>query len=321
MEHYLDFEKPVMEVAARIRELRETLAKGGIGGDNSKELDRLHMKEKRALRQLYRNLTPWQRTQVARHPDRPHAIDYIENLITDFQPLAGDRAFADDKTMLAGIGTFAGQSVVVLGTEKGRKTAERVKYNFGMPKPEGYRKARRIMQMADRFKLPLITFVDTPGAFPGIDAEARGQAEAIAACIQTLLEVEVPVISVITGEGGSGGALAIAVADRVIMLENSIYSVISPEGCASILWRDRTAAEKAADALNLTAKRLVELGVADEMLREPVGGAHRDKALTFKRVEEAVTAALKDVQKAGGNYCARRRERFLAMTGEYGQAS
>lgn len=316
-EHYFDFEKPILEVVSRIKEL------DSLKGENrdlpeknlEDELDRLHVKEKTVTRRLYRNLTPWQKVQVARHPNRPHASDYIKNLISDFVPLAGDRRFSEDKAMIAGIGRFKGQSVAVLGIDKGKTTRQRVECSFGMPKPEGYRKAERIMEMANKFGLPLITFIDTPGAFPGVEAEARGQSEAIASCIEKLLTLDVPVISTITGEGGSGGALAIAVADRVMILEHSIYSVISPEGCASILWRDAGSAEQAATALKITSDDLSKMGVVDKVILEPVGAAHRDTALMYKRVATAVEESLKEVEGDKGKHVKNRRQKFLALTG------
>jgi acetyl-CoA carboxylase carboxyl transferase subunit alpha len=314
MTHFLDFESSIMEVHARIEQLRrEQVENKRSESDFAAEIDRLEIKEKRVTRLLYRNLDAWQKTQVARHPDRPHASQYVHALVTDFTPLAGDRSFAEDKAMLAGIGRFNGQPVCVLGTEKGATTQTRVAHNFGMPRPEGYRKAKRIMELADKFGLPLLTFVDTPGAFPGVDAEARGQAEAIAACIAAAMRVNVPVVSTVIGEGGSGGALAIAVADRVLMLEHSIYSVISPEGCASILWRDKASARDAAKALRLTAQDLHTLKVIDEIIREPVGGAHRDPTLAIARVGKAVAAQLADLTSAKGGLAKSRRNRFLAL--------
>ena len=314
---YLEFEQEALAVQQRITQLRkEGEAQGDKGSERlNRELLRLHIKEKRILRQLYRNLTPWQRTLVARHPRRPHAKAYVSNLLTDFVPLAGDRCFAEDPAMVAGLANFGALRVAVLGIEKGSTTQERVKYNFGMPKPEGYRKAERVMRMAQRFGLPLITFVDTPGAFPGVEAEARGQAEAIASCLETLLAIDVPVVTVITGEGGSGGALAISVADRVLMLENSVYSVISPEGCASILWRDSKSAPDAADALKLTAPHLQGLKVIDGVIKEPVGGAHRDQGLTFRRVHKALEEQFESLRRQtnSGPRRYQRREKFLAM--------
>ena len=265
------------------------------------------------MRRLYRNLTPWQKVQVSRHPNRPHAKDYIHHLITDFVPLAGDRLYAEDEAMQSGIGKFLGKSVVVLGIEKGKNTADRVKHNFGMPKPEGYRKAQRLMDMAEKFGLPVVTFVDTPGAFPGVEAEERGQSEAIASCIEKLLTLNVPVVSVVTGEGGSGGALAVAVADKVLMLEHSIYSVISPEGCASILWRDARSASTAAQALKLTSTDLKKLGIIDGIIKEPVGGAQRDYTLTMKRVSAEIAKCLNEIEKAGASKQSR-RAKFIALT-------
>ena len=269
----LDFEKKINEIEEKIKMLN-TLAKDS-DVDIGKELNRLQLKLEKQIKQSYANLTPWQRVQIARHPERPQCLDYIKGLIEDFVPLSGDRLFADDATMIGGIGRFKGISVVVLGQEKGRDLETRVKYNFGMAKPEGYRKAQRLMSLADKFNLPVICFVDTDGAYPGIESEARGQAEAIASSIQKCLQIKVPLISVVIGMGGSGGAIAIAAANRVLMLENSIYSVISPEGCASILWRSGDKARDAAEALKLTAQDLKALNVIDEIIPEPEGGAHQ----------------------------------------------
>lgn len=315
-EHFLEFEAPLQDIQKRINEMRslEGTTESELPVKNLKEeLNRLHIKEKSVMRRLYRNLSPWQKVQVSRHPNRPHAKDYIHYLIEDFVPLAGDRLYAEDEAMQSGIGTFLGKSVVILGIEKGKNTTERVKHNFGMPKPEGYRKAQRLMDMAEKFKLPIITFVDTPGAFPGVEAEERGQSEAIASCIEKLLNLNVPVVSIITGEGGSGGALAIAVADKVLMLEHSIYSVISPEGCASILWRDAKSASTAAEALKLTSKDLEKFGVIDGIVKEPVGGAQRDYDLTMKRVSAEIAKSLSEIEKDGASK-ASRRQKFIQLT-------
>ena len=278
------------------------------------EVSRLTSVADKQLRTTYARLTPWQKTQVARHPDRPKAQDYIEQLITEFTPLAGDRAFADDAAVLGGIGRFRGRPVMVLGTEKGTDTDSRVKHNFGMARPEGYRKARRLVELAGRFNMPVLTFVDTSGAFPGIDAEARGQAEAIARAIEACLEAPVPIIATIIGEGGSGGAIAFAAGDRILMLEHAIYSVISPEGCASILWRDATQASVAAEALRLTAEDLLRLKLIDQIVAEPLGGAQRDKHATLHSVDQAIHDALDSLNGIdAATLHNHRREKFLAM--------
>ncbi len=312
MRHFLDFEKSIAELEGKIEELRRMSEPDGI--NIADEVVRLTTVADRQLRTTYARLTPWQKTQVARHPDRPKAGDYIRTLITGFTPLAGDRAFADDAAVLGGIGRFNGRSVVVLGTEKGTDTESRVKHNFGSARPEGYRKARRLVELAGRFGMPVLTFVDTSGAFPGIDAEARGQAEAIARSIEACLEAPVPIIATIIGEGGSGGAIALASGDRILMLEHAIYSVISPEGCASILWRDAAQASVAAEALRLTAEDLLRLKLIDRIVAEPLGGAQRDKQATM----EAVGVAIQDALTALADLDAvtlrtRRREKFLAM--------
>src|ERR1700761_9469923 len=276
MRHYLDFEKPVAELEGKIEELRRMSEPDGI--NIAEEVSRLTAVADRQLRATYAKLTPWQKTLVARHPDRPKAMDYIRALISDFTPLAGDRAFADDAAVLGGLGRFRGRAVMVLGTEKGADTESRVKHNFGMARPEGYRKARRLVELAGRFALPVLTFVDTSGAFPGIEAEARGQAEAIARSIEAFLEAPVPIVATVVGEGGSGGAMALAAGDRILMLEYAIYAVASPEGCASILWRDAAQAADAAEALRLTAEDLLRLKLIDQIVAEPLGGAQRDKA-------------------------------------------
>lgn len=314
---FLDFEKPLLEIVSRMEDLQAAQENGTITAEKNipAELDRLGIRLARVTRLLYRNLTPVQKVQVARHPERPQGSDYIQALITDFVALEGDRRFGADKAITGGIGRFLGTTpCVVLAIDKGKNTQDRLTRNFGMPKPEGYRKAQRLMHLADRLKLPLITFVDTPGAYPGIDAEERGQAEAIAMCLETLLELTVPVVSVITGEGGSGGALALAVANSVLMLEHSVYSVISPEGCAAILWKEATkdTIPLAADALKLTAKHLKEQHIIDGIIPEPVGGAQRDAALTTTRVGKAIAAQLKAL-KSVPHLSTHRRQRFLAL--------
>lgn len=312
MREFLDFEKPVAELESKIDELRKMQEPGSI--NIADEVARLTEKADRQLRATYAKLTAWQKAQVARHPSRPHALDYIAGLIEGFTPLAGDRAYADDLAVVGGLGRFHGRSVVVLGTERGSDTDSRVRHNFGMARPEGYRKARRLVELAGRFGLPLLTFVDTAGAFPGIDAEARGQAEAIARSIEACLDAPVPVIATIIGEGGSGGAIALAAGDQVLMLEHAIYSVISPEGCASILWRDAGQAAAAAEALRLTAEDLKGLRLIDRIVPEPLGGAHRAPAETIAAVGEAVREALAPLLTLdGATLRARRRERFLAM--------
>ena len=312
MHNYLDFEKPIAELEGKIEELRHLSGSGEV--NIAEEVTKLQSKVDKLLAQTYAKLDPWQKAQVARHHDRPHAIDYIEALITDFTPLAGDRAFADDQAIVGGLGRFDGNSVVVIGTEKGSGTENRVKHNFGMARPEGYRKAQRLMALAERFKLPVITFVDTPGAYPGVDAEARGQAEAIARSIEVCLGLNVPLISIIIGEGGSGGAIALATANKVLMLEHSIYSVISPEGCASILWRDGDQAKEAATALKITAQDLAVLGIIDDVIIEPIGGAHRERQIAMENVAVAVTSALAELAELDpGVLKQARREKFLEM--------
>jgi acetyl-CoA carboxylase carboxyl transferase subunit alpha len=312
MRHFLDFEKPIAELEGKIEELRRMSEPDGI--NIADEVARLTTVADRQLRTTYSRLTPWQKTQVARHPDRPKAKDYIDSLITEFTPLAGDRAFADDAAVLGGMGRFDGRPVMVLGTEKGTDTESRVKHNFGMARPEGYRKARRLVELAGRFGLPLLSFVDTSGAFPGIEAEARGQAEAIARSIEACLEAPVPIVATIIGEGGSGGAIALASGDRILMLEHAVYSVISPEGCASILWRDQAQAPLAAEALRLTAEDLLRLRLIDQVVAEPLGGAQRDKAATLKAVGTAIQDALASLTGLdGATLRGRRLEKFLAM--------
>jgi len=312
MRHYLDFEKPIAELEGKIDELRKMSEPDGI--NIADEVTRLVDKSDKQLRATYAKLTAWQKTQVARHPDRPQASDYVAQLITDFTPLAGDRAFGDDAAVIGGMGRFHGRSVVVLGTEKGRDTESRVAHNFGMARPEGYRKARRLIELAGRFGLPVLSFVDTSGAFPGIEAEARGQAEAIARSIEACLDAPVPVIATVIGEGGSGGAIALAAGDAVLMLEHSIYSVISPEGCAAILWKDAGQAAAAAEALRLTAEDLKRLRLIDAIVTEPLGGAHRDPQAAVAAVGEAVLAALRPLLDLDiATLLARRQDKFLEM--------
>jgi acetyl-CoA carboxylase carboxyl transferase subunit alpha len=312
MRHFLDFEKPIAELEGKIEELRRMSEPGGI--NIADEIVKLTEKADKQLRATYGKLTPWQKTLVARHPDRPKALDYIRHLITDFTPLAGDRAFAEDCAIVGGLGRFHGHSVVVLGTEKGADTESRIRHNFGSAKPEGYRKARRLIELAGQFRLPLLTFVDTSGAFPGIDAEARGQAEAIARSIEACLCAPVPIVATIIGEGGSGGAIALATGNRVLMLEHAIYSVISPEGCASILWRDAAEAPLAAEALKLTAADLRGLHLVDDIIPEPLGGAHRDPEPAVQAVGTAMLVQLTPLLGQHPDALrAQRREKFLAM--------
>jgi acetyl-CoA carboxylase carboxyl transferase subunit alpha len=312
MRNFLDFEKPIAELEAKIEELRHLSSSSEIS--IADEVGRLQGKIESQLRQTYGKLTAWQKCQVGRHPDRPHTLDYVSRLIDDFTPLAGDRKFAEDAAMIGGLGRFRGYTVVILGQEKGATTESRLRHNFGMPRPEGYRKAERLMRLAERFQVPVLTFVDTPGAYPGIDAEARGQAEAIARCLETCLSLKVPLVSVIIGEGGSGGAIAVAAGDRVLILEHAIYSVISPEGCASILWRNGDNAQVAAEALKLTAQDLLRFGVVDAIVPEPLGGAHRDPAAAIDATGEAIWSALADLLGRDSEaIIAGRRQRFLAI--------
>ena len=313
MRSYLDFEKPVAELEAKVEELR-AMGETGNAVAIGEEISRLESKASLALKELYADLTPWQKTQVARHPQRPHCLDYIAGLIGGFVPLAGDRKFGDDAAIVGGFGRFRGESVCIIGHEKGSDTESRLKHNFGMARPEGYRKAVRLMEMADRFEIPVISLVDTAGAYPGIGAEERGQAEAIARSTDTCLSLGVPNIAVILGEGGSGGAIAIATANRILMLEHAIYSVISPEGAASILWRDATKAQEAATGMKITAQDMVRFGVIDTVVPEPTGGAHRDPQAAIAFAGEAIATALAEMQGLDREAIRKqRREKFLAM--------
>ena len=311
--NYLDFEKPLAEIEGKAEELR-ALARANPAMDISKEAEALDRKSDSLLKDLYKSLTPWQKCQVARHPDRPHTKDYIEGLFTEFTPLAGDRSFADDHAVMGGIARFNDLPVVVIGHEKGHDTKSRIERNFGMARPEGYRKAVRLMDLADRFNLPVVTLIDTPGAYPGKGAEERGQAEAIARSTAKCLEIGVPLLSIVVGEGGSGGAVAFATANRIAMLEHSVYSVISPEGCASILWKDAEKMREAAEALRLTAQDLQKLGVIDRIIKEPVGGAQRSRADTVAAVGKAIEAMLAEMAgKKRAEIIKDRRQKFLSM--------
>lgn len=312
MSTVLDFEKPIAELEGKLDELRHLSSSSDM--NITKEISRLEKKSERLLLETYSNLSPWQKVQVARHAERPHTLDYIDRLVDDFIPLAGDRAYAEDRAIVGGIGKFRGHPVMIIGHEKGHDTESRIQHNFGMPRPEGYRKVARLMQMANRFKMPIITLVDTAGAHPGIDAEERGQSEALARSIEVMCNLEVPVISVIIGEGMSGGAIAMTVANTVMMLEHSIYAVISPEGCASILWRTRDKKEVAAKAQKLTAQDLEKLGIIDEIIPEPLGGAHRSPVATIDALGDRVEAALKPLLRLSGEkLCDSRREKFYRM--------
>ena len=310
---YLDFEKPIAELEAKVAELK-AMASGEGGVSITDEVKTLQQKAETALVDTYSSLTPWQKTQVARHPERPHALDYIDALIEDFTPLAGDRYFGEDAAIVGGLGTFRGRSVMVIGNEKGSDTQSRIKHNFGMANPEGYRKAVRLMEMADKFGLPIISLVDTAGAYPGVAAEERGQAEAIARSTDCCLAVKVPIVSVIIGEGGSGGAVAIATANKILMLEHSIYSVISPEGAASIIWRDSNKKEEAATAMKITAQDLIQLGVIDTIIPEPIGGAHRDPERIVRLAGEMIAKSLAEYDAMSGDEIRRHRhDRFLKI--------
>jgi acetyl-CoA carboxylase carboxyl transferase subunit alpha len=313
MQSYLDFEKPVADLEGKIAELK-SLAETDQAVSIDEEVTRLSVRAEEALGDIYRRLTPWQKTQVARHPDRPHCLDYTGKLIDDFTPLAGDRKFGEDPAIIAGLGSFRGRRVAILGHEKGSDTEGRVKHNFGMARPEGYRKAVRIMELADRFGLPVISLVDTAGAYPGIGAEERGQAEAIARSTAASLKLGVPNVAVIIGEGGSGGAIAIATANKVIMLEHSIYTVISPEGAASILWHDSSRAQDASTGMKITAEDLSRFGVIDKIIPEPVGGAHREPATVISTTGDAIAEALAALDNLPPEEVRRqRREKYLAI--------
>ncbi|MGB3901446.1 MAG: acetyl-CoA carboxylase carboxyltransferase subunit alpha [Mesorhizobium sp.] len=312
MYNYLDFEKPVADLEGKIIELKK-LAESGEAVDVADEIARLEKRAKDALRDAYKALTPWQKVQVARHPDRPHCLDYINGLLTDFTPLAGDRNFGEDQAIVCGFARFQGESVAVIGQEKGSDTASRLKHNFGSVRPEGYRKAVRVMEMADHFKIPVLTLVDTAGAFPGVTAEERGQAEAIARSTSACLALKVPSISVVIGEGGSGGAIAIATANRVYMLEHSIYSVISPEGAASILWRDTTRSKDAATNMKITAQDLLGMKIIDAIIPEPLGGAHRAPQAVIAAAGDIISRTMKEFSASNADFREQRREKYLAM--------
>lgn len=310
---FLDFEKQVAEFEGKIEELRHI---SGDGGSNiAAEITKLQVKAERQLKTIYDKLSPWQKVQVARHPNRPHFKEVIKSLFSEFINLAGDRSYGEDKAISAGLARFRDRSVMIIGTEKGNTTQERLETNFGMAMPEGYRKVKRLMEMADRFNLPILTFIDTAGAYPGVEAEERGQAEAIARSIETSLSVNVPIVAVILGEGGSGGAVALATADKVLMLEHSIYSVISPEGCASILWRSSENATNAANSLRLTAQDLYSLNIIDSIIKEPLGAAHRDHQTTLTSLGDAIESSLEDLLSTQTkSFRENRRKKFIAMT-------
>jgi acetyl-CoA carboxylase carboxyl transferase subunit alpha len=314
MQTYLEFEKPLAELDRRIDELRATADAGAINIDA--EVEKLEAKSGKLLRETYSKLSPWQKTQVARHPERPHFKDYVAGIAEDFLPLAGDRAFGDDQAIIGGFARIDGRRVMLIGHEKGDDTASRLRHNFGMAKPEGYRKAIRLMALADRFGVPVVSLVDTSGAFPGVQAEERGQAEAIARSTEQCLELRVPMIAVVVGEGGSGGAIALAAANRVLMFEHAVYSVISPEGCASILWRTSDKAADAAEAMRVTAQQLAELKVIDRIVGEPLGGAHRDPTAAIAGLKAALVEELDGCAKlSGAELLQQRREKFLSLGG------
>ena len=295
MRHTLDFEKTISDLQDKISKLKDSGSDKTSLVEINEQIEEIKVKIDKKLNDIYKKLTPWHKLQVARHPRRPHFLDYVKTLFRDFEPLSGDRLFKEDPALLCGFATFYGESVMIMGHEKGKNTEDRIKHNFGMAKPEGYRKAIRLMKLAEKFSLPIITFVDTPGAYPGVGAEQRGQSEAIAKCIEVSLNLKIPTISVIIGEGGSGGAVAIATTNKVLMLEHSIYTVISPEGCASILWKDTKYAEEAAVSMKITAQDLKELNIIDSIILEPIGGAHRNTGQTIKNVGIAIRSSLKQI--------------------------
>jgi acetyl-CoA carboxylase carboxyl transferase subunit alpha len=316
---FLDFEQPIAELEAKIEELRYVQDDSAL--DISEEIERLQKKSKSLTKDIYAKLSPWQISQVARHPQRPYSLDYIGALFTDFEELHGDRHFADDPAIVGGIARFNGQSVMVIGHQKGRDTKEKIYRNFGMPRPEGYRKAQRLMKQAEKFNLPIFTFIDTPGAYPGIDAEERGQSEAIASNLYVMAELRVPIVCTVIGEGGSGGALAIGVGDAMLMLQYGTYSVISPEGCASILWKSAEKAPEAAETLGITASRLKTLGLVDRIINEPLGGAHRDPEAMMQSMRKALTESLRDLQDYSTDELLKRRFERLMSYGKFKEAS
>ena len=314
MRHTLDFEKTISDLQDKISKLKDSGSDKTSLVEINEQIEEIKVKIDKKLNDIYKKLTPWHKLQVARHPKRPHFLDYVKTLFQDFEPLSGDRLFKEDPALLCGFATFYGESVMIMGHEKGKNTEDRIKHNFGMAKPEGYRKATRLMKLAEKFSLPIITFVDTPGAYPGVGAEQRGQSEAIAKCIEVSLNLKIPTLSVIIGEGGSGGAVAIATTNKVLMLEHSIYTVISPEGCASILWKDTKYAEEAAVSMKITAQDLKELNIIDSIISEPTGGAHRNTAQTIKNVGIAIRSSLKQVISLDKNELLNQRKTKYLMT-------
>ena len=314
MRHTLDFEKTISDLQDKISKLKDSGSDKTSLVEINEQIEEIKVKIDKKLNDIYKKLTPWHKLQVARHPRRPHFLDYVKTLFQDFEPLSGDRLFKEDPALLCGFATFYGESVMIMGHEKGKNTEDRIKHNFGMAKPEGYRKATRLMKLAEKFSLPIITFVDTPGAYPGVGAEQRGQSEAIAKCIEVSLNLKIPTISVIIGEGGSGGAVAIATTNKVLMLEHSIYTVISPEGCASILWKDTKYAEEAAVSMKITAQDLKELNIIDSIISEPIGGAHRNTGQIIKNVGIAIRSSLKQVISLDKNELLNQRKNKYLMT-------
>ena len=314
MRHTLDFERTISDLQDKISKLKDSGSDKTSLVEINEQIEEIKVKIDKKLNDIYKKLTPWHKLQVARHPGRPHFLDYVKTLFLDFEPLSGDRLFKEDPALLCGFATFYGESVMIMGHEKGKNTEDRIKHNFGMAKPEGYRKAIRLMKLAEKFSLPIITFVDTPGAYPGVGAEQRGQSEAIAKCIEVSLNLKNPTISIIIGEGGSGGAVAIATTNKVLMLEHSIYTVISPEGCASILWKDTKYAEEAATSMKITAQDLKELNIIDSIILEPTGGAHRNPSQTIKNVGNAIRSILKQVTSLNKNELLNQRRNKYLMT-------